>query len=83
MSNGNSVPTQFVLHHRAARPADGKLQLVRVISLHEHAAQVRLDGAAALTFEQHEALVICVSPGLHGKWDISEQGLDRPLTRII
>ena len=29
--------------------------------------------------EQHSPLVICVSPGLHGKWDVSEKGAERPL----
>ncbi|HEX7634316.1 MAG TPA: DUF2188 domain-containing protein [Noviherbaspirillum sp.] len=24
-------------------------------------------------------LVICISPGLHGKWDVSEKGFEEPL----
>jgi hypothetical protein len=30
-------------------------------------------------FNQKGTLVICVSPGLHGKWDVSEKGQDEPL----
>jgi hypothetical protein len=29
--------------------------------------------------ERKETLVICVSPGLHGRWDVSEKGLEEPL----
>lgn len=29
--------------------------------------------------DPHSPLVICVSPGLHGKWDVSEKGAERPL----
>lgn len=28
---------------------------------------------------QQDPLVICVSPGLNGKWDISEKGAEQPL----
>ncbi|HZW19908.1 DUF2188 domain-containing protein [Noviherbaspirillum sp.] len=30
-------------------------------------------------FDQQGTLVICVSPGLHGRWDVSEKGQDVPL----
>lgn len=30
-------------------------------------------------FGQQETVVICVSPGLHGKWDVSEKGAEEPL----
>lgn len=30
-------------------------------------------------FNQKGTLVICVSPGLGGKWDVSEKGQDEPL----
>ena len=29
--------------------------------------------------DQQKTLVICVSPGLNGRWDVSEKGADRPL----
>lgn len=32
-----------------------------------------------MRFEQQERLVIYVSPGLHGKWDVAEKGFDQPL----
>lgn len=28
---------------------------------------------------KQESLVICVSPGLNGKWDVSEKGSEQPL----
>lgn len=28
---------------------------------------------------QQDPLVICVSPGLNGKWDVSEKGAEQPL----
>lgn len=30
-------------------------------------------------FDQQGTLVICVSPGLNGRWDVSEKGQDLPL----
>jgi len=30
-------------------------------------------------FDQKGTLVICVSPGLNGRWDVSEKGLEEPL----
>jgi len=29
--------------------------------------------------ERKGAVVICISPGIHGKWDVSEKGLEEPL----
>ena len=29
--------------------------------------------------DQQEPLVICVSPGLNGRWDVSEKGSEQPL----
>ena len=29
--------------------------------------------------EREATLVICVSPGLNGRWDVSEKGLEEPL----
>jgi len=29
--------------------------------------------------DQRNPLVICVSPGLNGKWDVSEKGAEQPL----
>ncbi len=29
--------------------------------------------------DQKDTLVICVSPGLNGRWDVSEKGQDEPL----
>jgi hypothetical protein len=28
---------------------------------------------------RQEPLVICISPGLNGRWDVSEKGLEEPL----
>lgn len=30
-------------------------------------------------FDQRGAVVICVSPGVNGKWDVSEKGFEKPL----
>ena len=30
-------------------------------------------------FDQKETPVICISPGINGKWDVSEKGLEMPL----
>jgi len=30
-------------------------------------------------FDRKEAVVICVSPGINGKWDVSEKGFEQPL----
>jgi hypothetical protein len=30
-------------------------------------------------FDQRGAVVICVSPGMNGKWDVSEKGFEKPL----
>jgi hypothetical protein len=30
-------------------------------------------------FDQKGAVVICVSPGMNGKWDVSEKGFEEPL----
>lgn len=30
-------------------------------------------------FNQRDALVICVSPGVNGRWDVSEKGFEQPL----
>jgi hypothetical protein len=30
-------------------------------------------------FDQKGAVVICVSPGTDGKWDVSEKGFEKPL----
>ncbi|MEN3291729.1 MAG: hypothetical protein V7642_982 [Burkholderiales bacterium] len=30
-------------------------------------------------FDQRGAVVITVSPGINGKWDVSEKGFDKPL----
>lgn len=30
-------------------------------------------------FERNAPLVICISPGLNGKWDVSEKGSEVPL----
>jgi hypothetical protein len=30
-------------------------------------------------FDQKGAVVICVSPGINGKWDVSEKGFEKPL----
>jgi hypothetical protein len=30
-------------------------------------------------FDQKGAVVICVSPGIDGKWDVSEKGFEEPL----
>lgn len=32
-----------------------------------------------MELEQTETMVICVSPGLNGRWDVSEKGFDEPL----
>lgn len=32
-----------------------------------------------MRFDQDEPLVICISPGLNGRWDLSEKGLEEPL----
>lgn len=29
--------------------------------------------------DRNEALVICISPGINGRWDVSEKGSDAPL----
>jgi len=29
--------------------------------------------------DQEDAVVICVSPGLRGKWDVSQKGFEQPL----
>lgn len=29
--------------------------------------------------DQHGSLVICISPGLHDRWDVSEKGSEQPL----
>ena len=29
--------------------------------------------------DQQDTLVICISPGLKGKWDVSEKGFDEPI----
>jgi len=30
-------------------------------------------------FDQKGAVVICISPGINGKWDVSEKGFEKPL----
>lgn len=30
-------------------------------------------------FDQKGPLVICISPGLNGRWDVSEKGFEEPL----
>jgi hypothetical protein len=30
-------------------------------------------------FDQQGTVVICVSPGTNGKWDVSEKGFEKPL----
>lgn len=30
-------------------------------------------------FDQRGTVVICVSPGVNGTWDVSEKGFDKPL----
>lgn len=30
-------------------------------------------------FDQKGTVVICVSPGINGKWDVSEKGFEEPL----
>jgi hypothetical protein len=30
-------------------------------------------------FDQKETPVICISPGINGKWDVSEKGFEMPL----
>ncbi len=30
-------------------------------------------------FDQKEAVVICISPGIKGRWDVSEKGFEEPL----
>lgn len=30
-------------------------------------------------FDRKDAVVICVSPGINGKWDVSKKGLEVPL----
>ena len=30
-------------------------------------------------FDQKSALVICVSPGINDRWDVSEKGFEKPL----
>jgi len=30
-------------------------------------------------FDQKGTVVICVSPGINGKWDVSEKGFEQPL----
>jgi len=32
-----------------------------------------------MEFDQKDTTVICVSPGLHGRWDVSEKGFDKPI----
>lgn len=32
-----------------------------------------------MEFDRNDTLVICISPGLHGRWDVSEKGFDEPL----
>jgi len=32
-----------------------------------------------MEIDQEETLVICVSPGLNGKWDVSEKGFEHPI----
>jgi len=32
-----------------------------------------------MRFDQKNTLVICVSPGLNGRWDVSEKGHEVPL----
>lgn len=32
-----------------------------------------------MEFDQTGPVVICISPGLHGRWDVSEKGLEQPL----
>ncbi|RJG06813.1 hypothetical protein D3870_13090 [Noviherbaspirillum cavernae] len=46
-----------------------------------HRASDRLlhRGDMAMENEGKEPLVICVSPGLHGRWDVSEKGAEMPL----
>lgn len=29
--------------------------------------------------DHNTSLVICISPGLHGKWDVSKKGFEEPL----
>lgn len=29
--------------------------------------------------DQNEALVICISPGINGRWDVSKKGSEEPL----
>jgi len=37
-------------------------------------------GTSDMVSDQQNPLVICVSPGLNGKWDVSEKGAEQPLT---
>jgi hypothetical protein len=32
-----------------------------------------------MSFDQQEAMVICISPGINGRWDVSEKGFEEPL----
>jgi hypothetical protein len=36
-------------------------------------------GETDMGFDQRGAIVICVSPGMDGKWDVSEKGFEEPL----
>jgi hypothetical protein len=36
-------------------------------------------GANAMGCNQKAMLVVCVSPGINGKWDVSEKGFEEPL----
>jgi hypothetical protein len=36
-------------------------------------------GVSHMGFDQNGAVVICISPGINGKWDVSEKGFERPL----
>jgi len=32
-----------------------------------------------MSFDQQDSLVICISPGLNGRWDVSKKGDEEPL----
>ncbi|HEV2609047.1 MAG TPA: hypothetical protein VGU61_02170 [Noviherbaspirillum sp.] len=32
-----------------------------------------------MSFDQQEAMVICISPGINDRWDVSEKGFEEPL----
>ena len=34
-------------------------------------------------YDQKQAPVICISPGINGKWDVSEKGYEMPLASFM